>query len=193
MEKVTSVKIDNDKWEILKGRGYRLQDIIDNAFNNLLNINYKDDTELIKEIDKLKDENNQYELEKENLKKTLEDSITKLEDSYKNEISILEGKINENNYKIKELKQAIKKENAKKEQDNKNNECTEDYTNLIEQFLQVDGNLNLIETKITSFMDKWNINKDIKLICEMLHKESENKLLNKQGDLLYNISDFIES
>lgn len=71
MEKVTSVKIDNDKWEILKGRGYRLQDILDNAFNNLLDIENKDDKEIMKDIKKLEDKNKSYKLEKENLKKTL--------------------------------------------------------------------------------------------------------------------------
>ena len=64
MEKVTSVKIDSDKWGILKGRGYRLQDIIDDAFNNLLNIENKDDKELIKDIEELKNKNSAYELEK---------------------------------------------------------------------------------------------------------------------------------
>lgn len=175
MEKVTSVKIDNDKWEILKGKGYRLQDILDDAFNNILNIENKNNTELIKSIDKLKNENKFYKEEIENIKK---------------ETSKLESKINENNYKIKEFKKAIKADRNKKVKDN--NECTEAYKNLIEQLIQTDGKLTPeVTSKINSFADKWNINKKVDL-KDMLYDEYVNKTIDKQEYLVYNINDFSE-
>ena len=53
--KQTSVIIDVDKWNTLKSRGYKLQDIVDTAFNNLLDINLSDNLELNKEKNDLKD------------------------------------------------------------------------------------------------------------------------------------------
>ena len=47
-DKITSVKIDVEKWEILKNKGYKLQNIVDNAFNNLLDIEAYDNKELTK-------------------------------------------------------------------------------------------------------------------------------------------------
>ena len=195
MEKVTSVKIDNEKWEILKGKGYRLQDILDDAFNNLLNIENKDDKELIKDIKKLEDKNQAYELEKENIKKEtskLESKIKELEENYKNKVKLLENKIEGNNYKIKELKKAIKEDKAKKEQENKNNKLIKEYTNLIEKLTTYKGKLTPeFKHEIQNFVDKWNIKKEVK-INNILYDEYLNKAINRQQDLLYNINDFRE-
>lgn len=199
MEKVTSVKIDNDKWEILKGRGYRLQDILDNAFNNLLDIENKDDKEIMKDIKKLEDKNKSYKLEKENLKKILknetkklESKIKELEENYKNKVDVLENKIEENNYKIKESKKAIKEYNIKKEEENENNKMIKDYTDLINKLMVYKGNFTPeFKLEIQNFGDKWNIKKEAD-INNMLYDEYVNRLFRRQRNFVHDIKKFRE-
>jgi len=114
-DKITSVKIDVEKWEILKNKGYKLQNIVDNAFNNLLDIESYDNKELIK----IK-EDKQQQLKSVELMK--EKSILEYDENIKNlklEIKNLEDKINKNN----ELK--IKEDKKRKYENEKNKELRE--------------------------------------------------------------------
>ena len=99
--KQTSVNINIEKWQILKTKGYKLQDIIDNAFNSLLSLEDDNLTNIIQtkenyllKIDSLAGEieqiNKNYgseikkiEQEKTNLKKQYEKDLKNLKTTEK--------------------------------------------------------------------------------------------------------------
>mgnify|MGYP000968878174 FL=1 len=70
MMKTTSVKIDSQKWELVKLRGYKLQDLVDTAFTNIIQNEYTDPEE-IEELKKMilkqqKQSKNKYKQQTEN-------------------------------------------------------------------------------------------------------------------------------
>lgn len=94
--KQTSVIIDVDKWNTLKARGYKLQDIVDTAFNNLLDINLTDNLELNKEKDNLKDK-----------KKYLLHDLEEVEKEYNSKITAIKNEIKDIDFKIRAIEETI--------------------------------------------------------------------------------------
>ena len=103
----TSVIIDVDKWNTLKARGYKLQDIVDTAFNNLLDINLTDNLELNKEKDNLKDK-----------KKSLLLDLEEVEKEYNSKITVIKNEIKDIDFKIKAIEDTIT-ENEKRAAEDK--------------------------------------------------------------------------
>ena len=110
-DKITSVKIDVEKWEILKNKGYKLQNIVDNAFNNLLDIEAYDNKELTKIKADKEQELKSLIIKKKNMIAQYDKDIKSLTMEIKN----INDKITENNeLKIKEDEaQRIRKEKNK--------------------------------------------------------------------------------
>jgi len=122
--KQTSVNIDIDKWDILKGRGYKLQDIVDNAFNNLLDINLTDNLELNKELNNLNQKKkyllNDVEATKnkyDNKINDLKNNIELLTTEKDNLIFDLEEEIKNIDFKIKTIEETINTNEKEAEED----------------------------------------------------------------------------
>lgn len=105
--KQTSVNIDVEKWNTLKARGYKLQDIVDTAFNNLLDINLADNLDLNKEKNDL--------IQK---KKYLLQDLEEVEKEYTTKKNDLKSKIHDVDFKLTEIEKLItgNEEKAKEEE-----------------------------------------------------------------------------
>lgn len=99
--KQTSVNVDVDKWNILKAKGYKLQDIIEDSFNALLEIEDKEPVELIKQKEYLENKLVVLNSEKDNTEKTLETLIKRTAKEYDDKIESTISKLTEE--KTKEL------------------------------------------------------------------------------------------
>lgn len=106
--KQTSVIIDVDKWNTLKARGYKLQDIVDTAFNNLLDINLSDNLELNKEKNDLRDK-----------KKYLLQDLEEVEKEYNNKINSIRNEIKDIDFKIKAIEETITNNEKQAKEDKK--------------------------------------------------------------------------
>lgn len=104
--KQTSVIIDGDKWDVLKARGYKLQDIVDNAFNNLLDINLADNLELNKEKNDLIDK-----------KMYLIQDLERIEKEYITKSTEIKHKIKDVEFKINAIEETIKSNEKQAEED----------------------------------------------------------------------------
>lgn len=192
MEKITSVKINNDKWQILKGRGYKLQDIIDNAFNNLLAIEEKENPELLKELEKLKINLKQYDIEKEKINLELENNIKELKAANKIANETIENKINETNFKIRELEKHIKIDKNERNKENNYKEFEKEYINIIDQLVIVNGEIThpLTDNLINDFIDKYKI-KPQNDILNKLQEEFINRAYENNKKTIYDVREFI--
>lgn len=192
MEKITSVKINNDKWQILKGRGYKLQDIIDNAFNNLLAIEEKENPELLKELEKLKINLKQYDIEKEKINLELENNIKELKAANKIANETIENKINETNFKIRELEKHIKIDKNERNKENNYKEFEKEYINIIDQLVIVNGEIThpLTDNLINDFIDKYKI-KPQNDILNKLQEEFINRAYENNKKTVYDVREFI--
>lgn len=95
VDKITSVKINEEKWEILKNKGYKLQDILNNAFDLLLEISSDDNLEFVKLKESKEKELQSKIMQKEHFIKKIDSEIKDIEIS----IQILNEKIEKNNRK----------------------------------------------------------------------------------------------
>ena len=137
----TGVKVNKAKWEILKGRGYKLQDIVDNAFNNLLEISVVEPTELLKE--------------KAELEKQLE-ATEKAKDEY---LAKYDNKVKDIYFKINEIEKRIELEEANISIKKAEEEKLEEYNKLYDFFKnEVYGNFRDEDfiNKASSYCNKYN-------------------------------------
>ncbi|MBQ3415255.1 MAG: hypothetical protein IJH39_07945 [Clostridia bacterium] len=143
---ITSVTIDKDKWDIIKSKGYNLQDIVDNAFNNILDIDGKEPSELLKEKEKVECEIEQVEKEFKEQEKRYNETLDSL-----------------NSY-LKELDKKIKS-------DVENKEKEDDYKTMYEIFSQEYGNYKdpNVNKWIVEYSEKYNIDYD-GLLEELINK-----------------------
>lgn len=112
--KQTSVVINIEKWDTLKARGYKLQDIVDNAFNNLLDIERNDSLELNKEKNDLILKKKECISDIQQLKNSFDENIQELEDqlkAVKEDKKLMVGRMEEAlkniNFKIKSIDEKI--------------------------------------------------------------------------------------
>lgn len=113
--KQTSVIINVDKWNTLKSRGYKLQDIVDTAFNNLLDINLSDNLEHNKELNNLSEKKKHLLNDMENTRKMYDDKIedinhtlNKVEEEKEIALNNIEKEIKDIDFKIKAIEETIK-------------------------------------------------------------------------------------
>ena len=156
--KQTSVIIDVDKWNTLKSRGYKLQDIVDTAFNNLLDINLSDNLELNKEKNDLKDK-----------KKYLLQDLEEVEKEYNNRISSIKNEIKNIDFKIKAIEETITNNEKQAEEEKR---ISEEKLNYLRQRNTL---LNNIHHKFSRFaesnpnglrMDFFNNDPESKEFCK---------------------------
>lgn len=173
--KQTSVLINVDKWNTLKARGYKLQDIVDTAFNNLLDINLTDNLELNKEKNDLKDK-----------KKYLLQDLEEIEKEFDKKITTIKNEIKDIDFKIRAIEETIANNEKQAKEDKKISE--EKLAKLKEKnklFNSIYGNfLAYAEgNEDGSRMDFFNNDPESKLYCEkydMSLEDLSNLIYDKQ-------------
>ena len=97
----TSVKVDRAKWEAIKTRGYKLQDLVDKVFDEVLDIEDLNPTELLENREQLLKEKQLLEQRKKDRLKELEVSAQELE-------TLIEAETSKYNKKIKSIDLSLK-------------------------------------------------------------------------------------
>ena len=103
-----------------------------------------------------------------------------------------ENKINETNFKIRELENHIKIDKTERNKENNYKEFEKEYNYIIDQLVIVNGEINhpLTDSLINDFIDKYGI-KPQNDILNKLQDEFINRAYEKNKDTLYKVKDFI--
>ena len=104
----------------------------------------------------------------------------------------IKNKINETNFKIRELENHIKIDKTERNKENNYKEFEKEYNYIIDQLVIVNGEINhpLTDSLINDFIDKYGI-KPQNDILNKLQDEFINRAYEKNKDTLYKVKDFI--
>lgn len=177
---VTTVKVETEKWELIKSYDYDLQEIVDNAFNNILKIENMDLTQLQKQKLKLQ---KKIEYEESNLTDSLnsfkekkEKILKELEEEEKEIKQDITNRINNLNHEIRLIDDKLEYEEEKYQQEQYKHERLKDYNVLIDKFEVYNCNWKNkdFQSLIIKFAEKYN--EDHNEIMERVIEDSNNRL-----------------
>lgn len=161
--KQTSVNVDINKWNILKAKGYKLQDIIEDSFNAILEIEDKEPVELIKEKEDLESKLKILFSEKETAAEDYDDKIgtiiAELEKEKAKALDDIDNKVNEIKLKITAIDNEIA--NEKDRLKNAEEEATKnkEFNDLFLLLKDYSGNYNneIVRNKIYLYTEKYDL------------------------------------
>ena len=166
----TSVMVDKDKRDLAKQKGLKLQDILDNALNVVLDLEVKGKAQLeIDQSDILKS----IELKENEIKQYLKDYQTNIDHLELQKNMFIEKKEHE----IMELKTQLNMTNERlekaKEEQSQLNKLNE-YKELIRIASDYGGLNDEIEEQIFKWIAKWGVAYDVTGLFEQINKDLSN-------------------
>lgn len=149
MKKQTTVMVDTEKWEMAKSKGYKLQDLVDTALNNVLSINGYSTTTLQEEKDETLEEIKLMEHNKEKAIQKWDKRIKELE--YK--LTVIEEKIQKN----REHEQKLQYNHDRKIEWLKERNIMFDNVRTIIKSLVADNKAPEENSEVQLFMEKYDL------------------------------------
>jgi small-conductance mechanosensitive channel len=149
MKKQTTVMVDTEKWEMAKSKGYKLQDLVDTALNNVLSINGYSTTTLQEEKDETLEEIKLMEHNKEKAIQKWDKRIKELE--YK--LTVIEEKIQKN----REHDQKLQYNHDRKIEWLKERNIMFDNVRTIIKSLVADNKAPEENSEVQLFMEKYDL------------------------------------
>lgn len=158
----TSVKVDRAKWEAIKTRGYKLQDLVDKVFDEVLDIEDLNPTELLENREQLLKEKQLLEQRKKDRLKELEVSAQELETLIEAETSKYNKKIKSIDLSLKLISEDIINEKKELEEKKQLQVRKDDLMVLSKSLKAVHGNYKRDEfqEELSEYCNKYGLSKE---------------------------------
>ncbi len=166
VKKQTTVMVDVEKWALAKSKGYKLQDLVDMALDNILSINRNNSKSLQEEKEDILEDLMLLKKDKEETLQKLDNDINELE----LRLSLINEKINKN--RQQEIQDQVNDSN-KMEWNKERNLAFREVCTILDSMLS-QGKDPDENTKVQSFKEKYGLTTtDLNFIYQYPNKLSE--------------------